>query len=1166
MNSCPNCNGPIEASRALAGVPCEKCIPNLSLDHVRNLEYEEKIKFIYNILVENGTLNLFSHTYYSLESARELYSYFKTIVGKEPWSLQKLWLRRFADGKSFSMTAPTGMGKTTTLIVYSSYLGREVLYIVPTRSLMEQICKKFPRNIIVECGKIGNNSINIVTFSYINKNFSKIKDYRPKLIIVDDADAVIKSGKITDRIVQLLGISEEDYNAALKLVKLKRNYVLYKDSEIGKEILEEINRLEGKLSKVKPTAQFVVASATLRPKGLKQIALRYLTGFELSTANVYARNIIDSYADISEFENLVSSLGSGGLILISREYSGELEKIAERIENLGFRVGIGKSGKKFLDKLSRGEVDIVLGSASYYGVAVRGIDEPKRIKYAIFYGVPKNRIKIEEALHSPIQLVRIGKALELNMEELERSIVRLSTSELNLLRLSFKSPNLTLTQKLSSIKSIMEVYINEIKEKINSINNTKIISENILIYKQNKETFVLYPDIITYLQGSGRTSRLLNNGLTLGLSIILVDDLDVFNIFKKKLRRFLEDIVIYNVSELNLTEIKEKLEKSRSEVSEEGKKRVNVKTALLIVESPTKARTISKLFGKPSKRQIGNITIYETMIIDGSNVWVLDIMASRGHIFDLTLRDTGLYGVELNLNKNKISPIYENIYRCRDCGKSFSITLDRCPYCGSEKIVGSLSIVNAIRILASEVDEVYIATDPDTEGEKIAYDIAVIVSPYNPNVYRLKYNEVTRHGIINGLRNLQKIDVNLVNSQIFRRIEDRWIGFSLSNYLKSKFNELNHGAGRVQTPVLRIISERTKEYKEKIGWLVIIPIGNYILKKYFKNKDEANKYLVTSIRIIKIDERKDVMMSPPPFTTDTMLEEAYRVLGFNGSLTMKLAQDLFEMGLITYHRTDSIRVSSQGISIAKNYLEKKGIVSLFVGREWSKEGAHEAIRPTTSMDAEELRDNLLDFGYYNNITKKHLLLYDLIFRRFIASQMKFSEVIIGKFEVYISNNIKEVIEVPISAYNGFTIIYPIRVYEIPIGEVKVDVKIRKGSQVSLYDYASIIREMKLRNLGRPSTYISTIRNLLRHGYIVESRKKSLLIATKKGEDVLKLLDSKFYDLTSETRTAEMFKVMDMISAGKVTLEEAVYSLLNELSNFGEVDKILINTPYSYENI
>jgi len=1166
INSCPNCGGPIEASRALAGVPCSKCIPHISLDHIRSLNYEDRVKLIYNILIENGTLKLFSNIYYSLENARELYSYFTKIVGREPWSLQKLWLRRLIDGKSFSMTAPTGMGKTTTLIVYSSFMGKDVLYIVPTRSLMEQVCKKFPKETSLECGEVRKDYINVVTFAYINKNFDKIKDYRPKLIIVDDADAVIKSGKITDKIVNLLGISMEDYINAIKLVKLKRNYIVYKDNDIGKELLKEIEEIESKLSKIRLSGQLVVASATLRPKGVKQLALRYLTGFELSTAQIYARNVIDAYSDFNKFEDILSSLGSGGLVFFSKEYSSKMKEIKEKIEGLGLRVEIAKSGKRFLDRLSRGEVDIILGSASYYGIAIRGIDEPRRIKYAIFYGVPKNRIKIDDAVTNPIQLIKIRSALSLEKDTLEYKVMRLTVPEIQLLKSSFKSSEIKLTPKLSEIKSIMEEYIAEVKERIRGID--KLVSENIVIYRDGKEVYVVYPDIITYLQGSGRTSRLLYNGLTLGISIVLVDDIDIFNLFKKKLGKILENIKIYDINELELDSIKEKLERSREGELSDERRRFNVRTALMIVESPTKARTIAKLFGRASRRQIGNLNVYETMVIDNNNIWVLNIVASKGHLFDLTLRDLGIYGVEVK--NDKVSPIYENIHKCRNCGRSYSITLDKCPHCNSERVVSSLGIVNAIRILASEVDEVYIATDPDIEGEKIAYDIAVIVSPFNPNIYRLKYNEVTKHGVVNGLRNLQKIDMNIVHSQIFRRIEDRWIGFSLSNYLKSEFNEANHGAGRVQTPVLRIIYERTKEYKEKMGWIVIIPIGNYVLRKYFREKEKAQKLVSSYVIVNKLGENKDILLPPPPFTTDTLLEEAYRVLGFPGTMTMKIAQDLFEMGLITYHRTDSIRVSTQGISIARSYLEKKNLIDLFVGREWSKEGTHEAIRPTTTMDTEELKSNILDFSYAARLTKSHLMLYDLIFKRFIASQMKLSEVIIGKFEVKLGDDEKEIIEVPIKAHGGFITIYPIKTYEIPLGEIKVDVKIKRGSQVTLHDYSSIIREMKQRSLGRPSTYVSTIKNLLRHGYVVESKRRSFLISTKKGEDVLKILESKFHDLISETRTVNMLKIMDMISVGKVKVEDAIYELINELNsnleNFNGNARGLINSTYSYEDI
>jgi reverse gyrase len=1142
---CPNCNGPITASRASVGLVCNACLPYVNIDHFKNLNLDDKVKLIYNLLIENNTLKYYWEIYYYYEDNKEIYKYFKNLIGNEPWALQKLWLRRLKEGLSFSMTAPTGMGKTTTLLVYSLYKNKDTLFIVPTRSLLEQICQKIEKyGGKVSCGDV-SSSISIITFNYLNRNFEKIRNLRPSLILVDDADAIVKSGKTTDKVVELLGIDRATYESAIKLVKLKRLYMIYKDDGKGKEILEEIKELESRIAKIKPSGQLVVASATLRPKGIKQKALKYLTGFELSTGIIYARNIIDSYAHQEDLEGIITELGQGGLILVSKEYGkNKLTELSEKLSKLGFKVEKALTGRNFLKKLQEGNVDIIIGSANYYGIAVRGIDEPKKIKYVVFYGIPKNRIRVEEAVKNPIQMTRVGKALGIDLSDIELNIRRLTPTEIQILGMSLKKDNVMLPQKLYNLKLKILNYIDLIKNKI--YKTEKIIGESFIIYRDNKEYYFTYPDIITYLQGSGRTSRLLNNGLTLGLSITLVDYEELFEIMKRKLKRIIDEFNIEPISNINLKEIRESLNKSRN--SNEGKNQINVKTATLIVESPTKAKTIAKIFGKSAIRQIGNVNVYETVIVDKNNVWVLNIIATKGHIFDLTVDDRGLFGVEVN--GNTVSPYYERILKCYNCGKSIAKSSERCPYCNSLLITSSESIINTIRILALESDEVYVATDPDIEGEKIAFDIFAMISPYNLNVFRLKYNEVTKLGIIEALRKPEKINVNLVNGQIVRRIEDRWIGFTLSNFLKHCYNEKNHGAGRVQTPVLKLIVERTKEYKNNLGWILIININDFKIKKYFKNKNNALDFMKElKVNIRKIGERRDILTSPPPFTTETLLEEAYTQLGFPAHLTMKIAQDLFELGFITYHRTDSIRISNYGISIAKTYLEKINKLKEFVGRSWSNEGAHEAIRPTRAIDNEELireiNDNFLQF----RIDEKHVKLYDLIFRRFIASQMKFSEIIYGKYEINI-NDTKEIIEVPIKTIGGFSTIYSIKTYDIKEGEINPEVKLIRSSLIPLYDYASIIREMRQRNLGRPSTYVSTIKNLIRHGYVVESKKKSYLIATTKGENALKLLLNNFSDLISEATTVKLLREIDMISNGSKIPEELIMELL------GEVQKII----------
>ncbi|NON61795.1 reverse gyrase, partial [Acidianus sp. RZ1] len=776
---CPNCGGSIEDFRALQGLPCTSCLPGDSTGF-SNLTQAEKIKSVYHLLVKGNKLKAYWNLYYSLELSEEVIRHFSGVVGHEPWSLQKLWLRRLAEGNSFSMSAPTGMGKTTTIIAYSTYLKEGVLYIVPTKPLLQQICKKIGGIVErVNCGNVGDG-ISLVTVNYINRNFEQIKEYRPKLIAVDDADALVKSGKTVDRLVTIMGIPDGVYEDAMRLVRLRRLLVFEEKRE---EVEKKIAELERRISSFNSTvAQLVVASATLRPRGIKQKALKYITGFDMGTVQIYARNIIDSYRHSLDL-GIIDELGAGGLILVSRDYGKEkIKEVKAELESKGYKVSLATSGKKFLEDFSSGKVDFLIGSASYYGVAVRGIDEPKRLKYVVFYGVPKSKIRAGDAILNPFTLLRVSRLLGVNIDE--EKILSLNPAEAQVIKIALLKSQ-RLSGKLGEVQDYITERVKEIREKFKSLPD-QIIGETFALKRIGKEVYLEFPDAITYLQGSGRSSRLVNGGLTLGLSITLIDDDVLYGMLTKKLKYLVYGFSPSKLEDVDLSSVKKEIVRSR----EEENKQLNITTGLLIVESPTKAKTISKMFGNPARRVIGGVPVYETVAIDGSNVYILDIVATRGHLTDLTTEDLGYYGV--NMKDEDFYPYYSPLYRCINCRRVISQEVDKCPYCGSALITTTLSNVNAIRKIASEVENVYIATDPDVEEEKIAYDVAVSVSPYNSNVHRVKYHEVTRNGIINALRDIGSLDLNLVNGQIVRRIEDRWIGFELSKILKLKFSSRNY--------------------------------------------------------------------------------------------------------------------------------------------------------------------------------------------------------------------------------------------------------------------------------------------------------------------------------------------------------------------------------------
>jgi len=1135
LKACPNCGGPLEDYRALAGLPCSKCLPG-DISPFKNLSIDEKIRLIYNILVHENKLKGYWNLYYYHQLSQEIIDYFKKITGKEPWSLQKLWLRRLVEGSSFSMSAPTGMGKTTTIIVYSTYLqnsNKNVLYIVPTKSLMQQICEKMEKiGDKTSCGKVGSG-ISIVTVNYINRNFEEIKEYRPDFVAVDDADAIVKSGKTVDRLVTLMGIPQEVYEDAIKLVKLKRLLAI---EEKRDEIETKIAEIESRISKYYGTAsQLVVASATLRPKGIKQKALKYITGFDVSTAQIYARNIIDAFTS-SSVVDIVNKLGSGGLILVSKEYGKDkIKEVNESLKELGFKTAIALSGRKFLEKFSSGEIDIIIGSASYYGVAVRGIDEPKRLKYVIFYGVPKSRVRLSQAIYNPYTLLKISKLFNVNIDD--NIILSLSPSEAQLIKLAFLKSQ-KLTGKLGEIQKILEGKIDEVKSALKAVSN-EVISDTFLIRKIGKEFYIEYPDAITYLQGSGRSSRLLNGGLTLGLAITIIDDFKLYEMLKRKLQYMIYNFNPTNFDSLDIGKVKNEIERSRNDKNEE----LHISTGLMIVESPTKARTIAKMFGAPARRNIAGVPIYETVIVDGNNVHILDIVATKGHVADLTTENIGYYGVEIR-NEDKY-PYYSPLYKCMNCKRVFSQEIDKCPYCGSTLISSSMSTINAIRKIAMEVEKVYIATDPDVEGEKIAFDVAANISAYNPNIYRVKYHEVTKKGILEALANPMNIDLNLVKSQIVRRIEDRWVGFELSKLLQIKFSNRNFGAGRVQTPVLGWITKRTEEYRKNMCYVASIKLGNYTHKVFLDNKNVK----IDKVIVKKMEDKDDIILPLPPYTTDSLLIDAYNLYKLPAERVMKIAQELFESGLITYHRTDSIHVSNKGIEIAKEYLDKKGLIKSFIPRSWGNEGTHEAIRPTRPIDAEELKKEIEDNpqAYFIKFTWAHFAIYDMIFKRFLASQMKEAIGKYTKYQIKVLDNVSE-ITVLTSIKGGFSDVLKPRIYEIPEGEIQVNPIITKGSKVRLYTYAEVIKEMKDKNIGRPSTYAKIIQTLMRHGYIVESKKKYALIATKKGINVYNYLNSKFSSLVSESTTAELLEKMDMIAGGKLNADNVLTEILGQIKS------------------
>ena len=661
---------------------------------------------------------------------------------------------------------------------------------------------------------------------------------------------------------------------------------------------------------------------------------------------------------------------------------------------------------------------------------------------------------------------------------------------------------------LKIYESIKELLDEKVIEKINN-------SPQISLIKENDNFFVITADITGYIQASGRVSRLYIGGLTKGLSLVLVDDEKAFNSLKKKARWFSDEIEFEEFQKDKLDEILKEIDEDRKRVKEalEGTFKESkdfFKSTFLIVESPNKAKTIASFYGKPIKRVIENIQIYEI----ATKQRILNITASKGHIFDLN-KEEGFYGVK---KEDKFVEIFELIDESKE------------------------AIIDVIKELDLENSEIFIATDPDIEGEKIGFDIYLNSKVFNKNIKRAEFHEVTKRAIDEALDKPREIDEDLVKAQLLRRVADRWIGFEISKYLQKEFNRKNLSAGRVQSAVLEWIVKREDEVKDK-EYIVRVYIDSLDID-FIVDKSEQNSFYENIDKVlIKFEKIYSATLYKTPFSTDTMLFSASEELKFSPKYTMQLAQDLFEAGFITYHRTDSIRVSNVGINVAKEYIISKFSKEYFKLRSFkSKEGAHECIRPTKPMDAEELRE-YLSLNNQKNLTKNHLLLYDLIFKEFIASQMR--ECVVKKVDAKAialgkSSKITFIKEIE---KDGFNKILPIKVYDLEEKEYKIDKKTKIiKSKIPRYTFATLVAKMKEKGIGRPSTYAIIIHKLFERRYIFQ--KKGKIFATNLGKMVYEALkkDENIYKFVNEKYTKELEELLD-----KVEKKEADYqAILNEL--------------------
>ena len=565
---------------------------------------------------------------------------------------------------------------------------------------------------------------------------------------------------------------------------------------------------------------------------------------------------------------------------------------------------------------------------------------------------------------------------------------------------------------------------------------------------------------------------------------------------------------------------------------------------LVIVESPAKAKTIKKYLG-------GN---YE-------------VIASMGHVRDLP--KTRL-SVDI---KKKFAPKYEIIK-------------------GKEKLVEEL------KELAEKSDKIYLATDPDREGEAISWHLAYILGlPLDDN-NRVEFNEITKNGVTNGMAHPRSINIDLVNAQQARRILDRLVGYKLSPFISQKIRR-GLSAGRVQSVAVRIIVDREEEirkFKPEEYWTIdakFIPKGS---RKSFsaslysdangkikiENQEQAEKieqdladaeYMITKV---KHGTRRKT--PAPPFITSTLQQEASRKLGFQSRRTMKVAQELYEgvdiegmgaTGLITYMRTDSLRISDVAKEEAAQYILNRfgekflpAKPRVFKTKSNAQDG-HEAIRPSMpSLSPEDVNASL---------TSDQFKLYNLIWNRFMASQM--SDCIQKTTQAEISA--KEYIFKASGYYvdfEGFTTLYveskdteEEKSTQLPPLEKDMPVKckeLKKNQHFTQpparYTEASLIKALEEYGIGRPSTYAATITTITSREYV--KREAKTLYPTELGEVMTNLLKERFPKIVNYKFTAQMEENLDEVEHG----QEEWVELLDEF--YSDFDKTLKKAKEEMEGV
>ena len=555
---------------------------------------------------------------------------------------------------------------------------------------------------------------------------------------------------------------------------------------------------------------------------------------------------------------------------------------------------------------------------------------------------------------------------------------------------------------------------------------------------------------------------------------------------------------------------------------------------LVIVESPTKAETIGKILG--------------------SNY---EVIASNGHVRDLPKSQMGI-DVE-----NDFEPKYITIR-------------------------GKGDILTALRKAVKKADKVYLATDPDREGEAISYHLSVALKLQDKKYKRITFNEVTKTAVKNSLKNARDIDMNLVDAQQARRVLDRLVGYKISPVLWAKIKR-GLSAGRVQSVALKIICDREKEINDFIPKEYFSLVVNAETEKGKKeipfrfvsgngekediSSAEALNKIVADISendllVKSIKQGEKTRKSPLPFTTSTLQQEASSKLNFATTKTMRIAQQLYEginikgkgtIGLITYLRTDSTRISEEADASARKYIGdnygEKYIETQDGNGRQDKGGkkiqdAHEAIRPTDiTLSPVKIKDEL---------SRDQYRLYQLIYNRFLASRMANA--------VYETRTVKAVageqnLQASSSklAFDGFMAVYNpdqeksenIRgLNELKEEDVlkitAIEDKQHFTQPPARYTEASLVKTLEEKGIGRPSTYAPTISTILARRYITKENKK--LYVTEIGEAVNNIMEQAFPVIVDVNFTANLESLLDTIGEGAINWKVVVRNFYPDLDD------------------